>query len=161
MNISFCTHTKESTAGCLCIILPVWYMIHLPIFNIKVSQFYWSVFPHVRVFIKELSTNITSYHHVITTITVRLAFFSLLQLFTNQRWLHEFFKSLNGQGTSNFVDNFDFPQTQQSTHSSWWAFLLSGVKIVISRMWATVLIFQTSSTTHPSVYLHPNTPAAS
>ena len=57
-------------------------MIHLPIFNIKVSQFYWSVFPHVRVFIKELSTNITSYHHVITTITVRLAFFSLLQFFT-------------------------------------------------------------------------------
>ena len=42
--------------------LQVWYRRYplLPSSNIQVSLFHWSVFPHTRVFIKELSTNITS-----------------------------------------------------------------------------------------------------
>ena len=63
MNISFYSHKRITTQ--LLIMhnfasLIYYTLLLLPTFNIQPSQFYWSVFPHSKVFIKELSTNITS-----------------------------------------------------------------------------------------------------
>ena len=62
MNISFYSHKRITVQLLIMHNFEVWYIILYYFYQLLISKFlfYWSVFPHSRVFIKELSTNITS-----------------------------------------------------------------------------------------------------